>query len=139
MTYDDWIAQVPDNLKKERLWQFEVYPKALLLADFAWEDCGKLMHDARGRAISDQLIRSSGSISANIEEGYGRGYGRDYARFLCIALGSARETRGWYYRGRKLFAAKALAYRYQLLDEIVALLVTHINKQKAKAKVRSKK
>ncbi|MGI0015781.1 MAG: four helix bundle protein [Nitrososphaera sp.] len=96
MTYDEWVAQVLDSIKNDPLWRFEVYPKALLLADFAWEDCGKLMNEARGRAVSDQLIRSSGSISANIEEGYGRGYGRDYARFLGIALGSARETRGWY-------------------------------------------
>ncbi len=133
MTYEEWTKQVPDSIKQDPLWHFEVYPKALLLADFAWEDCGKLMKDRRGLAIADQLIRSAGSIPANIEEGFGRGYGRDYARFLSIALGSARETRGWYYRGRKLVAAKALNYRYQLLDEIVALLVTHIKKQKKAA------
>jgi len=136
MTYEQWHDQVPNSIKQDSLWNFEVYPKALLLADFAWEDCGKLMKDRRGFAIADQLIRSAGSISANIEEGFGRGYGRDYARFLSIALGSARETRGWYYRGRKIFTSKVLDYRYLLLDEIIALLVTHIVKQK---KVRSQK
>jgi four helix bundle protein len=134
MTYDEWVAQVPKSIKQDPLWQFEVYPKALLLADFAWEDCGKLMRDVRGRKIAEQLIDSAGSVSANIEEGFGRGYGRDYARFLSIALCSARESRGWYYRGRKLLTTKILEYRYQLLKEIIALLVTHIKKQKALAK-----
>lgn len=130
MTYQEWVKQVPASIKQDPLWRFDVYPKALLLADFVWEDCAKLMKDRRGLALADQLIRSAGSVSANIEEGFGRGYGRDYARFLSIALGSARESRGWYYRGRKLFTTNLLNYRYQLLDEIIALLVTHIVKQK---------
>ena len=130
MNYEQWLSQVPASIKDDALWNFQVYPKALLLSDLAWEDCEKLMKDVRGCAIAGQLVRSSGSISANIEEGYGRGYGRDYARFLGIALGSARETRGWYYRGRRLLNAEALEYRLQLLDEIIALLVTHIQKQR---------
>jgi four helix bundle protein len=47
-----------------------------------------------------QLRQICGKYAANIEEGYGRGFGRDDARFLIIALGSARETRGWYLRAR---------------------------------------
>ena len=130
MKYEEWLAQVPVNIKNDPLWNFEVYPKALLLADLAWEDCSKMMKDARGRSVAGQLIDSSGSVSANIEEGFGRGYGRDYARFLAIALGSARESRGWYYRGRRLLDPNALEHRFNLLDEIIALLVTHINKQR---------
>ena len=130
MNYKQWLSQVPASVKDDALWNFQVYPKSLLVTDLAWEDCEKLLKDARGIAIAGQLIRSSGSISANIEEGYGRGYGRDYARFLGIALGSARETRGWYYRGRRLLSAKILEHRLQLLDEIIALLVTHIQKQR---------
>ena len=67
-----------------------------------------------------QIIRSAGSISANIEEGFGRGFGRDYARFLKIAVGSARETQGWYWRGRKLLPPKVCQHRIALLDEIIA-------------------
>lgn len=134
MTHEEWEASVPASIKNDPLWSFEVYPKALLLFDFAWRDCDKLAKNHCGRQISDQLIRSAGSISANIEEGYGRGYGLEYSRFLKIALGSARETRGWYYRGRKLLDQKILHHRYHLLDEIIALLATHASRQKQKAK-----
>lgn len=100
------------------------YPKALFLYDLVWFDCEKIEKDRRGRAIEEQIIRSAGSISANIEEGYGRGLGRDYARFLKFALGSARETQGWYLRARHLFTEEVLDHRLALLDEIIALLVT---------------
>ena len=46
-------------------------------------------------SIVNQLIRSSGSIGANIAEGYGRYTGKEYQHFLQIALGSATETEHW--------------------------------------------
>jgi four helix bundle protein len=41
-----------------------------------------------------QIVRAAGSIGANIAEGSARD-GKDPARFVRIALGSARETRHW--------------------------------------------
>jgi len=64
------------------------------------------------------------------EEGFGRGYGKEYAYFLRISLGSARETRGWYYRSRKLLSKDVLQHRIGLLDEIVAMLIPNIQRQK---------
>jgi four helix bundle protein len=77
-----------------------------------------------------QFIDSSGSIAANIEEGFGRGYGKDYARFLKISLGSARETRGWYYRGRHVYESDLLNHRINLADEIIANLIVVIDQQR---------
>ena len=93
-TLEQWLQQVPDCLKQDKLWEFETYRKALFLADLAWCDCEQLMAHRLGRELVSQLLRSTSSIAANIEEGYGRGYGRDYGRFLRIAEGSAREARG---------------------------------------------
>jgi len=130
MNYEEWLAQVPENLKRDPLWQFQAYQKAILLYDLAWEDCERLRKDLRGRAVAQQLIRRAGSVCANIEEGFGRGYGREYAYFLRVALGSARETRGWYYRARKLLAGDVVAHRMALTDEIIAILVPVSEKQR---------
>ncbi|MEA3342050.1 MAG: four helix bundle protein [Chloroflexota bacterium] len=104
-----------------------------VLYDLVWADCDYWQKDRRGRAIIEQIIRSAGSISANIEEGFGRGFGRDYARFLKFALGSARETQGWYWRGRKLLPPKVHQHHIAWLDEINALPVIEINRQTKKA------
>ncbi len=130
MKYEDWEAGVPENLKRERLWDFQVYPEALFLYDLLWQDSERMMKDVRGRAIAEQLVRSAGSICANIEEGFGRGFGADYAYFLRVALGSARESRGWYYRARRLLPPDVLQHRMGLLDGIIAGLVKAAAHQK---------
>lgn len=131
-SFKAWQETIPQRIRKCSLWSYAAYPKALFLYDLVWFDCEKLEKDRRGRAIEEQIIRSAGSICANIEEGYGRGLGRDYARFLGFALGSARETQGWYLRARHLLTDKVLDHRLDLLDEIIALLVTTIAQQKTK-------
>jgi four helix bundle protein len=130
VTYEEWEEQVPEEIRGDPLWEMKGYRLALFLHDLAWEDCGRLVRDRRGKAIAGQLIRSAGSISANIEEGYGRGFGKQFALFLRYALGSARETRGWYYRGRSLLPQKVLTHRYDLLSQITALIVVALNQQK---------
>jgi four helix bundle protein len=129
-SYEEWLGQVPESIKTDPLWSFKVYQKALLLADLAWEDTGRMMEDGRGRAIAEQLIRSAGSICANLEEGHGRGFGKENAYFQRVALGSARESRGWYYRGRHLFAHDVSQHRIKLLDEIIAALVLSCKEQR---------
>jgi len=91
------------------------------------------MADPRAKGIAWQLLDSAGSIAENIEEGYGRGYGNDYARSLRISLGSARETRGWYYRARHLFDPELVQQRMALLNEIIAGLVTTASQQRRRA------
>ncbi len=131
MKYEEWVAQVPESLKNDPLWKFEAYPKALLLFDLAWEDAEPMLKDARGRKVAEQLIGSAGSISANIDEGYGRGIELgEYVQFLRYALGSARETRGWYYKARKLLPEEVLQHRTILCNQVIALLVTAIKDRK---------
>ena len=129
MTFEEWEEGVAAEIVGGPVWKFYGYRKALFLYDLVWADCDYWQKDRRGWAITEQIVRSAGSISANIEEGFGRGFGRDNARFLKIAVGSARETQGWYWRGRQLLPSDVYQHRIALLDEIIALLVTEINRQ----------
>lgn len=130
LNYEEWLSQVPESIVKDSLWNFYTYRTALFLADLAWFDSAKLFNDPRGKGIAWQLVDSSGSVPANIEEGHGRGFGKDYARFLRIALGSAKETRGWYFRGRFVFDPSLVQHRMALADEIIGGLVTTANQQR---------
>ena len=129
-SHEDWLYDVPRIVSEDSLWSFETYRKALFLADLAWHDSEKMLEDGRGRAIAWQLIDSTGSVAANIEEGYGRGFGKDYARFLRIALGSARETKGWYYRGRHVYSTEMVTHQLALLEEIISGLIVTAKQQR---------
>ncbi|HID51768.1 MAG TPA: four helix bundle protein [Anaerolineae bacterium] len=130
MKYGDWLKNVPPHIRNDPLWGLETYRKALFIFDLAWHDCEQMLKHELGNPIARQLIRSSGSIGANIEEGFGRGFGKDYARFLRIALASARESRGWYYRGRRLLNPEVVNHRMELLGVIIANLTVLANQQK---------
>lgn len=132
MTYEEWEAGVHERVKKEPVWQFLGYRKALFFYDLVWQDCEKMMRDVRGRAIAEQLIKSAGSISANIEEGHGRGYGKQRNWFFTVSIGSARESKGWYWRGRQLLSQDVLDHRLALADEVIALVVTELNYQRSR-------
>ena len=133
--FEDWEKTVPDYVKKDPLWESLYYRVALYLYDLVWDDCDILQKDFRAKNNVGQIIRSSGSISANMEEAAGRGIGTpDYVRILKISLGEVRETRGWYYRARRLLSAKVLEHRLHLLDEIIGALVGSVAYQRKRPK-----
>ena len=48
-------------------------------------------------SLTDQIVRSSRSVSANIAEGWGkRVYENDFKRHLVCAIGSLEETKAWF-------------------------------------------
>lgn len=104
------------------------YKASLDLWDLFWnEDSEILMRDVRGKEIVKQLTRSIYSISANIEEGYGRGFGKEYPQFLRYARGSARESRGGYYKARFLLGEEKANHRIEMLSKITGALTKTIN------------
>jgi four helix bundle protein len=81
-------------MSQSALEQFGAYRKARELFDLVTKDMELLKKDPRCYRLIAQQVASSDSICANIEEGYGRLSRVEYVRFLDIARGSSRETRG---------------------------------------------
>ena len=84
------MSQEINTYKNLKFWQTakEVSLKVVNLVS-------KLPKQRQYWIITDQLLRSSFSVGANIAEGFGKYKGKEYPRFLQIALGSARETEYW--------------------------------------------
>ncbi|MEJ5239842.1 MAG: four helix bundle protein [Anaerolineales bacterium] len=128
LSFDEWQKTIPDYIRNDPLWESGYYRLALYLYDLVWQDCGLLKRDFRGREIAGQIIRSAGGICANLEEAYGRGVGTaDYVRVMRIALGEARETRGWYFRARRILPPELLSHRATLTGKLIAMLSSTIS------------
>lgn len=119
---------------KDGLEELRFYKMALELWDLCWSDTQELHKDFRGKEIARQLIRSCGSISANIEEGYGRGFGKEYPHFLRISRGSARESKGWYQRSKFLLSSEIINERCFTLDGLIAMITKSIETLENKRK-----
>ena len=131
MTYEQWEIEVPAELKEDTLWKMESYRLALFLGDLSWYDAAKLAKRRLTQAIADQLYRATSNISPNIAEGYSRGTGKDRARFYEYALGSARESRDWYYKGRHVLDREVINHRISLCTQLVRMLLTTVSHERA--------
>jgi four helix bundle protein len=132
MNYEEWLASVPAAITEDTLWRTEVYRIALFLADLAWYDVRKLAKNPTMISLSDQLYRATGSISANISEGYSRASGKEQARFYEYALGSAREARDWYFKSRHILGQVVVEHRLKLLAQIIRQLLKMVPKYREK-------
>lgn len=132
MNFREWVETVPREITNDPLWNMQVYQQAMFLAEIAWFDTRKFAEHKTTVSLADQLNRAVGSISANIAEGYSRVSGRDQARFYEYALGSARESRGWYYQGRKLLGQQVFEHRMQLIESIIRQLMQIIPAKRGK-------
>ncbi len=113
-------------MSQSGLEQFGAYQKANRLFDLVVADMNTLKGNPLCYRLVAQQINSADSICANIEEGYGRLSRVEYIRFLDIARGSARETRGRYIRMKHWLAPQLIRERVQLLDEIIGILTASI-------------
>jgi four helix bundle protein len=126
MNYAEWLKTVPDEIREDPLWNVEAYRLALFAADLGWHDTTKLFRDGRTLKLAAQLFDAIGSIGANISEGYSRGHQKDRARFYEYALGSARESRTWYFDGRQVLGEIVTCHRLRLHTQIIKLLSTMV-------------
>ena len=72
--------------------EFDVYKKARLLAQQIWQliQTTGLRNDFE---LRNQINASSGSVTDNITEGFGRGGYKEFIHFLGIARGSCCEVK----------------------------------------------
>ncbi len=131
MKYEEWEQQVHEAIRADRLRNVRVYRLALFACDLGWKDLNKILADRRANSLADQLYRAIGSISANIAEGFSRGTGKDRARFYEYALGSARESRDWYYKARGILSDRVANHRIELISEIIRLLLVIVPEQRS--------
>jgi four helix bundle protein len=133
MKYADWLGTVPSEITNDPIWKLEVYRLALFADDIGWSDVLALSKNNLMWGVADQLHRSLGSISANMTEGYSRSKGLDRARFFEFALGSARESRDWYYKSRHVLSDEAVKHRMGLVTHIIGMLTPMILHQRKNA------
>lgn len=133
MTYTEWLSTVPSEITSDPVWKLEVYQLALFAADIGWEDVLRLSSEKLMFSVADQLHRSLDSISANLTEGYSRSKGLDRARFFEYSLGSARESRDWYYKSRHVLPEDVVKHRMELLTHVISMLVPMISHQRKHA------
>src|SRR5512138_858523 len=133
MNYAEWLNTVPAEIANDPIWKLEVYRLALFAGDIGWEDVLKLSQEKLMFSVADQLHRSLGSISANLTEGYSRSKGLDRARFFEISLGSARESRDWYYKSRHVLPVEVIKHRMELITRIIGMLTPMILHQRKNA------
>ena len=133
MNYIEWQKSVPSEITNDPIWRLEVYRLALFAGDIGWHDVLALSKNKLMYSIADQLHRSLGSISANLTEGYSRSKGLDRARFIEISLGSARESRDWYYKSKQVLSPEVIKHRMGLTTQIVAMLTPMISHQRKNA------
>ncbi len=76
------------------------------------------------KVVIDQLLRSCGSISANIAEGFGRRRGREYVHYLIVARGSTTETLNWLIKcfDLKWMDEEIFKLREDVIEEILKML-----------------
>lgn len=66
------------------------------------KDVEQFYKNAISRVMVDQIIRSTGSISSNIAEGFNAMTTKQYISFLDIARRSAAESENWFYKLRDI-------------------------------------
>lgn len=133
LPFEEWVKTLPDSLRNDPLWKSSYYRLSMYLYDLMWIDVELINKDFRGREIVHQLVRSAGSVCANMEEAYRRGIGTaDYVRIMRISLGELGETQGWYFRARHILGSELLEKRIKVIQQTIALTVKVIDQNRRK-------
>src|SRR5207248_2665809 len=123
MTLKEWELTVPKQIREDTLWRVEAYRLGLFIHDLVWADATKLRKHPLLRETVGQLVRAVNNISSSVAEGYSRDTGRARSTYYEYSLGSAREARDWYYKGRRALPTKVAEHRIEIATQIIRLLL----------------
>ncbi len=132
MNFNEWVISLPKDITSDSLWKMEAYRLALFACEIGWHDVTELIKDKRTQSVADQLYRSLGSVSANIAEGYSHHTGKARAQYYQYALGSARESRDWYYKAHHVLKQEVVNHRIALVTQVIKLLLAMVPQQRGK-------
>ena len=122
-------------MKKNKVNSFKdlyVWQKSIELFKVLISDVKKFPKERASLIITDQIIRSVASMSANIAEGFGRKGKKEFSQFLGVAKGSANESEDWYEKIRIMnyLPDEIIEERISLIQEIkkmLNVLISRIN------------
>jgi four helix bundle protein len=108
-----------EKSKIQHFTDFQVWQKSHHLFLSLLNDIEVFPHRRGADIIADQILRSSGSISANIAEGFNRST-KKFLNCLDIALGETNETENWLYKVRdaRFLEAVSCEQRIEATNEI---------------------
>jgi four helix bundle protein len=86
--------------KIRRFTDLEVWRKSHSLFIDLYSAVCALLPEPKSRPLANQIIRSCGSIGANISEGHLASSAKEYIRYLSIAKRTSAETENWLYKLR---------------------------------------
>ena len=133
MNFETWEQNIREEIRSDPLWNLMIYRQAMFLCEIGWYDATKLTKDPRTIQLSDMLYRSLGAISAYLAEGYSRGSGRNRVQFYESALGAARASRDWYYKGRHVLGERVADHRIKTLSGFIEALQGAIDGYRVKS------
>lgn len=119
--------------KVQRFTDLEVWRKSHELFLRLLDDLESLPSTRAASILIDQVVRSLGSVGANIAEGFNRSKAK-YLNSLDIALGEANETENWLYklRDRQLLSretANPLVAEIISVEKMLTALMQSIRRQ----------
>jgi four helix bundle protein len=132
MTFEEFEANAPNQLRRDRLWQMKSYRLALYASRVVGLDAPVLAANTITREVASQVFRAVGSMRSHIAEGYGRSSGRDRVKYFEYALGSAREAPEWYSHSECVLGEELARQRFDVLDEIVRMLLAIIPRERGR-------
>ena len=134
-----WEQQAPEEFRTDALWKTATYRIATYLDEFSWEDVTNLAGDRRTARKAEQLSECAPSIGATFAEGYSRSSVKDRIRFFEYSLGSARETRHWYWSGRHVIGQERAAIGVHLSTRLIQLLTVTVTREESKVTIKRRR